>query len=306
MAEESAPVEAEICREAEVIRQVLESDVPLERSLNAIPPLSAPTTTNSSPALRPQDGLDDVDDMLADSGLGISSSTTRQHQQQQQQQPQQQQPLKGLLPSARLPWDAAETMSTSNSSAYTTPPLPPFRPRGSSTISEDMSMDSPAASVAGFVVPNNSSNGNGSGTASGNGDLHHQRADGGSGGIQHGPQPPSAAEITRRINNKRRRDDDLDPVALKRRAVSPSISVHNSPVMQSPMQRDAAPWGSRPGSNSGEKAGGSSAASDAGSIAGGNPSAAAAVAGKLGPAKGRVGFQGMVDTNDGLMRMSIE
>ena len=261
-----------------MVRQVLESDVP---GLNYAPPLSAPTTTNSSPALKPQEDPDDVDDMLTDSGLGISSN------------PRQQQP-KGLLPSARLPWDAAETMSTSNSSAYTTPPLPPFRPRGSSAISEDMSMDSPA--VAGFAVPGSNSNGD------------SQRSDSGGAGVQLGPQPPSAAEITRRINNKRRRDDDLDPIALKRRAVSPSISVHNSPVMQSPMQRDAAPWGSRPGSNSGETAGGSSAASDSGSVSGnpGNNGSAAAGAGKFGPAKGRVGFQGMVDTSDGMMRMSIE
>lgn len=60
--------------------------------------------------------------------------------------------------------------------------------------------------------------------------------------------------------------------------------MHNSPVMQSPMQRET--WGSgliRPPSN-GE--------------------------GKPGPAIGggpkRIGFQGMVDTNDGLMKMSIE
>ena len=266
LAEESAPVEAEICREAEVVRQVLESDVPYERGPTAIPPLSAPTTTNSSPSLKPQD---DMDDMITDSGLGISSTSRLQQQQQQQQPP----PLKGLLPSARLPWDAAAAEPTSNtSSAYTTPPLPPFRPRGSSTISEDMSMDSQSGPFSSSTQP----------------------------------QPPSAAEITRRINNKRRRDDDLDPVALKRRAVSPSVSVHNSPVMQSPMQRDAAPWGSRPGSNCGDR-GGSSAASDSGSIGGTPGSVSVGATGRIGGGgKGRVGFQGMVDTSDGMMRMSIE
>ncbi len=66
--------------------------------------------------------------------------------------------------------------------------------------------------------------------------------------------------------------------------MSPGMSVHNSPVMQSPMQRDVTPWGSRPPSN-GE-------------------------GGKIGNVGGngakRIGFQGMVDTNDGLMKMSIE
>jgi hypothetical protein len=61
------------------------------------------------------------------------------------------------------------------------------------------------------------------------------------------------------------------------------LSVHNSPVMQSPMQRDVTPWGNRPAGN-GE----------------------AAKTGANGGALKRVGFQGMVDTNDGLMKMSIE
>lgn len=99
------------------------------------------------------------------------------------------------------------------------------------------------------------------------------------------PQPgtvPTAAEITRKLNNKRRRDDDFDPTSFKRRAVSPAMSVHNSPIMQSPMQRD--PWGARPSGNNGESSKGGT---------------------NGGPMK-RVGFQGMVDTNDGLMKMSIE
>lgn len=88
----------------------------------------------------------------------------------------------------------------------------------------------------------------------------------------------------RKITHKRRRDDDLDPTSFKRRAVSPGMSVHNSPVLQSPMQRDTAPWGTRPTSN-GEPGNGKSG---------------------LGNGGRRVGLQGMVDTNDGLMKMSIE
>ena len=143
-----------------------------------------------------------------------------------------------------------------------TPPPPAFVPRGSSSgISEEISLDSPSLSTP----PMHNSSPSRSST----------------------PQPqvgPTAAEITRKVNNKRRRDDDFDPTSFKRRAVSPGMSVQNSPIMQSPMQRDVTPWGSRPPSNGHEtgKLGGNGA----------------------GPK--RVGFQGMVDTNDGLMKMSIE
>ncbi|KAG5663371.1 hypothetical protein KAF25_001307 [Fusarium avenaceum] len=163
--------------------------------------------------------------------------------------------------------------SSSTGGARTTPPPVPFLPRGSSSgISEDAAMDSP--SVGGATAPQNG-----------------------------GSQPPTAAEITRRINTKRRRDDDFDPVSFKRRAVSPGMSVHNSPVTQSPLQRDSMSWGSRPGSNGGDKAG-SSAPSEAGSTPG-NPSGSSSSAGRIN-SKGRVGFQGMIDTQDSIMRMSIE
>ncbi|KAF4964933.1 hypothetical protein FSARC_7205 [Fusarium sarcochroum] len=169
-------------------------------------------------------------------------------------------------------WDTFSE-SSSTGGARTTPPPAAFLPRGSSSgISEDVAMDSP--SVGGATAPQNG-----------------------------GAQPPSAAEITRRINSKRRRDDDFDPVSFKRRAVSPGMSVHNSPVMQSPRQRDGMSWGSRPGSNGGDKAG-SSAPSEAGSTPG-NLSGSSSAAGRLN-SKGRIGFQGMIDTHDGIMRMSIE
>lgn len=80
------------------------------------------------------------------------------------------------------------------------------------------------------------------------------------------------------------------------------MSVHNSPITQSPLQRDGMAWGSRPGSNGHDKAG-SSAPSESGSTPG-NLSGNSSATGRLG--KGRIGFQGMVDTHDGIMRMSIE
>ena len=77
------------------------------------------------------------------------------------------------------------------------------------------------------------------------------------------------------------REDDFDPTYFKRRAVSPSLSVQNSPILpQSPG------WWGTPKRDERISSNGS-----AGSGAG------------LGK---RVGMQGMNDTNDSLMNMSIE
>lgn len=199
-------------------------------------------------------------------------------------------------------WD---TFSESSSiGTRTTPPPAPFMPRGSSSgMSEDVNMDSPSlGATASFAMAASSG----------------ESAKGSDTPLPTASQPsypfaqgPSAAEITRRINNKRRREEDFDPIGFKRRAVSPGMSVHNSPIMQSPLQRDVAPWGSRPGSNGGDKNGGSSAPSEngSGSVGGtpGGPASGGGAASRVNnSAKGRVGFQGMTDTNDGLMRMSIE
>lgn len=233
-------------------------------------------TAQSSPSSGPVllDPLEDIpeDDMMADSSSNPSNgpelSSSFKHQ--------------ALLNSrGKEFWDKFPEEN------HRTPP-PSFLPRGSSSgISDDILMDSPALSTpssnygGGFIFPllDNMDNVPASSPAQ-----------------SHTPQPvlPSAADITRKVNNKRRRDDDFDPTSFKRRAVSPGMSVHNSPVMQSPMQRDINPWGSRPGSN-----GGSS----------GNDKATAPPStdgSSNGRGTKRIGFQGMVDTNDGLMKMSIE
>ncbi|XXG95970.1 hypothetical protein Hte_002247 [Hypoxylon texense] len=312
LAEESTPVDSEVRREAEVIRQVRESDMDLEPRMppGPSPSLDIPSmsTAQSSPNLTTtQDPLDDIpeDDMMAESGLSSSFK---------------QQAMKNSK--GKNFWETfSETSSVAGSRV--TPPPSAFLPRGSSSgISEDVNMDSPSAgsgslSAYGFGPGVGLANGGGGGPGSesqksdtpqpsGSGSMSQGAGGGGGSGVM----PPTAAEITRRINNKRRRDDDFDPHSFKRRAVSPGMnSVHNSPIMQSPLQRDMAPWGSRPGSNHGgdtnsnnNKA--SATPSENGSAGGnggggGRPTPGAA-------SKGRVGFQGMVDTNDGLMRMSIE
>lgn len=228
------------------------------------------------------DSLDDIpeDDMMGDLAMGLSGSFKQQVMKNSK---------------GKSFWDTfSETSSIGG--ARTTPPPPALLPRGSSSgVSEDIAMDSPSVGggPSGFTVG-----------ASPHAHPESQYPHTLQAQSSNGSIPPTAAEITRRINSKRRRDDDyFDPVSFKRRAVSPGLSVHNSPVPQSPHQRDSVQWGSRPGSNGGEKAG-SSAPSDSGSMSGtpGNPSQGAG----RGNGKGRVGFQGMVDTNDGLMRMSIE
>lgn len=259
--EEGAPADAETRREAEVVKQVRESDVGPESSTNL--DLSSVTNALSSPSLSNNLPLDEnlEDDMMGDLGVGLSSTFK-------------QQAVKNSKGKAF--WDTFSECSSVGGGRGSPPPAA-MLPRGSeSGISEDNAMDSP------------STTGQASGT---------QSQSNGS-----GPQPPTAAEITRRINTKRRRDDDFDPVSFKRRAVSPGLSVHNSPVIQSPMQRDNVAWGSRPGSNGGERAGSSAQSdSDRGTPANGTSSAG----GRANP-KARVGLQGMVDTNDGIMRMSIE
>ncbi|KAF4998585.1 hypothetical protein FDECE_11739 [Fusarium decemcellulare] len=273
--EESTPAEAEFRREAEVVKQVRESDMDLEPR---IPPpatdATQSTTAPSSPNLTQQEGLNDVpeDDIMGDVAMGLSSSF-KQHA------------IKNSK--GKTFWDTFSE-SSSTGGARTTPPPAALLPRGSSSgISEDVAMDSPSVGGAAVGLPNQQVNKY----------LTPQTSQ------NSGPQPPSAAEITRRINSKRRRDDDFDPVSFKRRAVSPGMSVHNSPIMQSPLQRDGMSWGSRPGSNGGDKAG-SSAPSESGSTPG-NLSGGSSAAGRLN-GKGRIGFQGMIDTNDGIMRMSIE
>ncbi|RFU32785.1 hypothetical protein B7463_g3542, partial [Scytalidium lignicola] len=222
LAEESAPIETEARREAEVVRLTRESDMDLEP--RPPPNTSTTTTTHSSPMMgaTTQDlleGIPEGDIMNDSSGSGLSNSFKQQAM---------------LHSKGKVFWDQF------TDDQKRTPPPPSFLPRGSSSgISEDMSLDSynlyntPPSSL---VIPlSNTANSSDAQPSTPSRTSTPQLQ-----GI------PTAAELTRKVNNKRRRDDDLDPTSFKRRAVSPGMSVHNSPVMQSPMQRDVQPWGSRP------------------------------------------------------------
>ncbi|KAL2266063.1 hypothetical protein VTJ83DRAFT_5415 [Remersonia thermophila] len=303
LAEESAPIDAEFRREAEVVRQVRESDRPVEPRH---PPPPATETALSSPNMAAVDNPDDMadDSMSMDNGangLGLVGAGFR---------PQ------GLR--SKGPFSDAFSPANSAAAQRLTPPPPgPFvlaRANSSAMSVDDVSMDSPSASSNGTASQTNpfhsggiiqaAGSGSGSGTPltpAGSGPHpggSHPPSAAGPNAVPGTPTPPTAAEITRRINNGKRRrgDDDLDPISIKRRAVSPSLSIQNSPVMQSPLQRDSAPWGlpatssSRPGSVGGD------------SNAGGLGRSGASDSGR----KGRVGLQGMVETNDGITRLSIE
>ncbi|KAK3945644.1 hypothetical protein QBC46DRAFT_371264 [Diplogelasinospora grovesii] len=315
LAEESAPVESEFQREAEVIRQVRESD--MVDHLDLRPPATHSTTTTalSSPSLATQadtnlDEISEADAMIMDSpanplGLtGGSGSGSFKHQ-----------ALKNGK--GKVFWDTFPD----GPQPRITPPPPSFGlARGSSSglSMDDLNMDSPSAGSATqnnpFVLPTQTT------TASSSGhDTPQPTASSGQSGSGSGamaiPNVPSAAEITRRINSKRRRDDDFDPVSFKRRAVSPGMSVHNSPIMQSPLQRDMGPWGgsasaagghggSRPGSVGCDTINTRGTPSEAGSNNGGGSGSGSKMG--VNGGKGRVGYQGMVDTNDGITRLSIE
>ncbi|KAK3492815.1 uncharacterized protein B0T23DRAFT_150366 [Neurospora hispaniola] len=298
--EESAPIDAEVKREAEVVRQVRESDMDLEPRL----PISALTSPNLMPT---HDSMDDVDAMMMDSngsssgngnttpgGIpgGIPGSSSFK-----------QQVLKNSK--GKMFWDTFSESGASSNGMRTPPNF--GLPRGSSSAMsmDDMSMDSPSSRSESqlrqgptpFVLPPSGNPPTNSSSSSIT--LASTSFPGAANGV------PTAAEITRRINNKRRRDDDLDPMSFKRRAVSPGMG---SPILQSPMQRDLAPWGpssSRPGSVNGDGVRQQHENLQNGTMVVGG--ATTPVHGRPSFSTGkRVGLQGMVDTNDGITRLSIE
>jgi len=161
---------------------------------------------------------------------------------------------------------------------YRTPP-PPLPARESSSGMSDEMMDTPPSSIGGGVAL----------------DMNPEKDSGPSGSRSRSSTPipsttqiaPPGAELVRRVNNKRRRDDAFDPASLKRRAVSPGMSLQSSPVLpQSPVMSSEKAWGQPPSKSHG-------------------PADRSNSGGSVNGAK-RVGLQGMVATNDGLMNMSIE
>ena len=294
LAEEAAPVDTEIRRESETIRQVRErdnsvADLDLERPGTA--------TAASSPSLLPAVQESAQEDMFAlDSEPSNSSSTTRGL---------------GMNFSLHASRNGAGIEFWNRMDPSLRTPPPPTFGRQSSNLLSDMAVDSPAhppansggdiftfsrpcprarssasdASDAFVLNPSSSSstaagaNGSSSGMMM-NDDMHLRKF-------------------------KRRREDDSDIATIKRRAVSPGLSAQNSPVLQqSPGQKGDGPaevWGLPPASVSGTGNGNGAARREDG----GRGSMGGSVGGGVAVGK-KLGLQGMVDTNDGLMKMSIE
>lgn len=227
-------------------------------------------TAHSSPCLLPAvqglDGpLEGVPEEGSENGISLDGSTTRGLF-----------GASGSLNTGRNPVNGGLWV---NQRVAQTPPPPRFARAGSSAMSEDMSLDSPT--IGGTCMEFGGNTGWTS-RASTPGPMN----------------PPTAAEALKK-SNKRRRDDDFDEASVKRRAVSPGVSVHNSPIIsQSPAQRDSSLWGTA------TKAGRDVTMSGPSTSERSNSGGSMIMTPTLGPK--RIGLQGIVDTNDGLMKMSIE
>jgi hypothetical protein len=135
------------------------------------------------------------------------------------------------------------------------------------------------------------------------------------------PAPLATSEFTRKLT-KRRRDDDFDPYSFKRRAVSPGMSLQSSPVLpQSPVtSKDQSNlWGAPPNAKAPSASGlgvgdglrevsgeGKKEGTGEGAKREGVTEGRRANSGGSSTSVKRVGLQGMTDTSDGLMNMSIE
>ena len=231
--EESSPVDTDIRRDAEVVRQVRVGSA----SNTFIPELSTQSTACSSPDLNPtlperhpMDGTD----MGEIDALGVTLPTTE-----------------GGSYTSTVSMDERSRNSTGNLFAHllapsrlTTTPPPFFRSTRHRSSSGALSEDARMESLSQTTVTN-------------------RRSQSQSSPERETPEPfpapplPSAAEVLAKAHGKRRRDDDFDPSSIKRRAVSPGMSVHSSPVLgQSPVSSTSGWWGkpkeSRENSGKGE------------------------------------------------------
>ena len=280
--EEERPIDTETAREAETIRQVRERDnsiSDLDLSSDRRPQTA---TAASSPSLLPavpESAQEDFEEELSDPAL----SSTR-----------------GLGMNfgahARTNGGGTEYWSRFDPSMRTPPPPPSFARQGSSVMS-DTNMDSPQPG-------SNRMRARAQSNASDASDAFRPAA--------------SAMNDDMHLKKfKRRREDDFDIATIKRRAVSPGMSAQNSPVLtQSPSQGDSRSgsggggWGQPPerkkenssmsdGSQSEKLQQIRSGSNGSVNTPIGTPQLVASQGKKL-------GLQGMVDTNDGLMKMSIE
>ncbi|ETN39620.1 uncharacterized protein HMPREF1541_05846 [Cyphellophora europaea CBS 101466] len=246
--EESTPIDSEARREAEVIKQVQDTDPTFSPPIN-------PTSDNIETS---------IEDSLASSLDKSAPLTFSQHAAKNS--------------AAGLGFWHNNAFGIQDD-RYRTPP-PTLLPRESSSAVSDEMMDTSASMI------NTNGGMNGDNLALRNFQRSRSRST-----TPLAAGAPTAGDVARRVNNKRRREDDFDlGDFVKRRAVSPGLSVQSSPVLpQSPIATAAdKSWGKPP-----PKANGNGERSNSAS------------SGSNGFKKG-VGLQRMDETNDGLMSMSID
>jgi hypothetical protein len=238
--EESAPIESEARREAEVIRQVQESDPSVSQA-------TSPVMTMSSNPFATEAIEESIEDLPETRPSLPLDNFTRQVEKRN---------------SAGLGfWNEYDDR-------YRTPP-PGLLPRESSSAVSDEMMDTPNSLADNLALRNFNRSRSRSNTPLAS-------------------NPPTAGDVARRVNNKRRREEDFDPSYTKRRAVSPGMSVQSSPILpQSPVLNSDKAWSKLP-----PKPNGQPDRSNSGS--------------SLNGAAKRVGLLGMTETNDGIMSMSID
>lgn len=288
--EESAPVDTEVRREAETMSQVRERDSSIsELDLSHDRPQTA--TAQSSPNLLPAV----LESAQEDFGHELEAESLNGHSQA----------ARGLgmnfAAHASRNSGGMDYWTRFDPSTQRTPPPPPSNfLRQSSSMMSDISLldSSDAASTPLYRRPRARS------SASDASEAFVPPSQ---------PQPAAMNDDMHLKKFKRRREDDFDIATIKRRAVSPGMSAQNSPVLtHSPSQKEAnAAWGqpperrredgsSLPGSQNGQV----SRQGSGGSLA--SMGTLTPVVSGGGPGGRKLGLQGMVDTNEGLMNMSLD
>lgn len=280
--EEAAPVDTDVRREAETIRQVRERD-------NSVSDFELMTSTAaSSPNLLP--AVPEAAQIDFGKDLDSDTPSSRGHS-------------ASFAAHASRNGGGMEYWNRFDPSLRTPPP-PAFTRQGS-TISE-INLESPFGDSI-WRRPRARS------SASDASEAFHP-----GGSTANGNNNANNSTVTDDMhlkNFKRRREDDFDITAVKRRAVSPGMSTQNSPVLaNSPSGRDLNAWGKPPErshrkdmpSNGGDTANLVRASSGGSSGMSATPTGSVTPVSSLVSQGKKLGLQPMADTNDGLMKMSIE
>lgn len=269
--EESDPLQTEARREAEVIKQVQESD---------------PTFTDN--ALGSGTTAEPVEASIESAHLNDGETGESQANELSLAEPSFSQHAKRNSGGLGF-WNTFETTPPNNIDRYRTPPPP-------SLLTQESNMSDDAMLSTNNVFHESNHNGSllrqlrrsQSRSRSTTPLASAAAAQAMANVLGNGGQAPTAGDIARKVNNKRRRDDDFDLASFKRRAVSPGMSAQSSPIVpQSPVLNVDKSWGRPPPKSHADRSnsGGSTTTN-------GNTK--------------RVGLQGMTEASDGFMSMSID